>query len=97
MPPREGLAARPLRRVQRAGLGEAPVEPVDQAGDQARVDDVRDVGLAVDDVGARRLRAVARLAAELDRDHRVGDAVGDRDREAVEAVEPEARSRAPSG
>ena len=47
-----GAARRALRRVH-AAL-EALVEPVDEPGDEPRVDDVRDLGLAVDDVGAAR-------------------------------------------
>ena len=60
-------AGRALRRVHLAALEpsrarEALVEPVDEPGDDARVDDVGDLGLAVDDVGAGGLRAVARVA-----------------------------------
>ena len=94
-----GPARGPLRRAPVAPRGEleAGVEPADEAGHHARIDDVGHVGLAVDHLGAGGAGAVARVLAALDADDRVLRAVRDRDRQPGEAVESGARSPAPPG
>ena len=87
LPPREGLPeGRYLVHHWHPGKLEAGVEPADEAGHHARIDDVGHVGLAVDDVGAGGAGAVARVLAALDADDRVLRAVRDRDRQPGEAT-----------
>ena len=76
-------AAHPMKlsgRIRR--LLDARADPPAQVGQEGRVDRVRHGRLAVGHVGAGFNQPIPRLAAELDADHRVVDAMADRHRQA---------------